>query len=67
MFKKILTAAALLWCASSSAQVQVFPFPEQIRYSHHSDDFTVRVRTPGGVWQDLYLSLIHISEPTRPY
>jgi hypothetical protein len=35
-------------------RVQVFPFPQPVRYSHHNDDFTVRVRTPGGVWQDLY-------------
>ena len=65
MFKKILTAAALLWCASSSAQVQVFPFPEQIRYSHHSDDFTVRVRTPGGVWQDLYEYKVKVDLDTQ--
>jgi hypothetical protein len=65
VFKKILTGAALLWCASSSAQVQVFPFPEQIRYSHHSDDFTVRVRTPGGVWQDLYEYKVKVDLDTQ--
>lgn len=36
------------------SRVQVHPFPEAVRYSHHNDDFTVRVRTPGGPWQDLY-------------
>jgi len=35
-------------------RLQVHPFPNPIRYTHHNDDFTVRVRTPGGVWQDLY-------------
>ena len=35
-------------------RVQVFPFPQPYRYTHHNDDFTVRVRVPGGEWQDLY-------------
>jgi hypothetical protein len=35
-------------------RLQVHPFPNTIRYSHHNDDFTVRVRVPGGEWQDLY-------------
>ncbi|MRW89753.1 glycoside hydrolase [Duganella sp. FT80W] len=35
-------------------RLQVHPFPNPVRYTHHNDDFTVRVRTPGGVWQDLY-------------
>ncbi|NIA56037.1 glycoside hydrolase [Massilia sp. TW-1] len=35
-------------------RVQVHPFPNAIRYSHHNDDYTVRVRVPGGAWQDLY-------------
>jgi hypothetical protein len=35
-------------------RVQVHPFPNPIRYSHHNDDYTVRVRVPGGAWQDLY-------------
>lgn len=39
---------------AASSQVQVFPFPQPIRYDHHNDDYTVRVRVPGGEWQDLY-------------
>jgi hypothetical protein len=54
--------AALLACVlvplaaaqSGPDRVQVHPFPNAIRYNHHNDDFTVRVRVPGGVWQDLY-------------
>jgi hypothetical protein len=45
---------ASLHLLQAIAQVQVHPFPNPIRYSHHNDDFTVRVRTPGGIWQDLY-------------
>lgn len=63
MFSKILTLAACFIGlagfaqaagAATQDQLQVFPFPQPIRYTHHNDDFTVRVRTPGGVWQDLY-------------
>jgi len=39
---------------AAPAQLQVHPFPEAVRYTHHNDDYTVRVRTPGGPWQDLY-------------
>lgn len=56
VFRKLLTLAACIAgftaCASAAgaaAQLQVFPFPQPIRYTHHNDDFTVRVRTPGGV------------------
>lgn len=40
--------------AAPDGTIQVFPFPEPIRYNHHNDDYTVRVRTPGGRWQDVY-------------
>ncbi len=32
----------------------VHPVPRGIYYAMHNDDFTVRVRIPGGEWQDLY-------------
>jgi len=60
MFRKILALAAMLGAVHGAAlaatpnTLQVFPFPQTIRYTHHSDDFTVRVRMPGGVWRDLY-------------
>jgi hypothetical protein len=63
VFSKILTLAACIIgfagfsqpaLAAAPDQLQVFPFPQPVRYTHHNDDFTVRVRTPGGVWQDLY-------------
>jgi len=57
----VLTAYALgvvagghAMAAPDASLVQVFPFPQPYRYTHHNDDFTVRVRVPGGVWQDLY-------------
>jgi hypothetical protein len=62
MLKAILMLAgclAGLAAAASAApapqnQLQIFPIPQAIRYTHHNDDYTVRVRTPGGAWQDLY-------------
>jgi hypothetical protein len=64
VFGKFFTLAACIVAAglgglaqsaiAAQDRVQVFAFPQPIRYSHHNDDFTVRVRTPGGVWQDLY-------------
>lgn len=56
---RIASAIAALFLTAGPAtaapsQLQVFAFPEAIRYTHHNDDYTVRVRIPGGVWQDLY-------------
>lgn len=39
---------------AAKSDLQVFAFPGPIRYDHHNDDYTVRVRVPGGEWQDLY-------------
>ncbi len=46
--------AALAPARAAENRLQVHPFPNPIRYSHHNDDYTVRVRVPGGAWQDLY-------------
>lgn len=56
MIRKMLALWALLHVGAALADnvLQVFPFPEAMRYTAHNDDYTVRVRTPGGVWQDLY-------------
>lgn len=54
MVAAVALGAALLPSAHAANALQVFPFPEALRYTHHNDDYTVKVRTPGGVWQDLY-------------
>lgn len=47
--------AASLAGAAGHAQLVVYDAPPgKALYTHHNDDFTVRVRTPGGEWQDLY-------------
>jgi hypothetical protein len=43
--------AALLLGASLRAEIVSFPVPAGVP---HNDDFTVKVRAPGGAWQDLY-------------
>jgi hypothetical protein len=53
----ILCAGLFIGIAPAHAgenRLQVHPFPNPIRYSHHNDDYTVRVRVPGGAWEDLY-------------
>ncbi len=40
--------------ALAADRLQIFPFPKPVQYTHHNDDYTVRVRVPGGEWQDLY-------------
>ena len=40
--------------AGNASTLQVYPYPPQLQYTHHNDDFTVQVRVPGGKWQDLY-------------
>jgi hypothetical protein len=54
MLAACLTLHAGAALAAGADRLQVFPFPQPLRYTHHNDDFTVRVRTPGGAWHDLY-------------
>ncbi|PZR24204.1 MAG: glycoside hydrolase [Citrobacter freundii] len=37
-----------------SQQLITYPAPQAVVYSMHNDDYTVKVRKPGGEWQDLY-------------
>ncbi|CAN7305440.1 glycosyl hydrolase family 28 protein [Pseudoduganella sp. LjRoot289] len=58
-------AAPAAAAASGADRLQTFAFPQPIRYTHHNDDFTVRVRTPGGVWQDLYEYRVKVDLDTK--
>lgn len=45
----------LFGCIGVSAQELVtYPAPQAVIDSMHNDDYTVRVRKPGGGWQDVY-------------
>lgn len=37
-----------------TGEIRIHPVPKEIYYGMHNDDFTVKVRIPGGQWQDLY-------------
>ena len=39
---------------ASSQQLITYPAPQAVIYGMHNDNFTVKVRKPGGEWQDLY-------------
>jgi hypothetical protein len=43
------------YCLKTTAQQLItYPVPQAVVYSMHNDDYTVKVRKPGGEWQDLY-------------
>jgi hypothetical protein len=55
----LATLSCVFACDLVRAQTQantlhVYPFPPELQYSHHNDDFSVQAREPGGTWQDLY-------------
>ena len=39
---------------TSAQQLITYPAPQAVVYAMHNDDYTVKVRKPGGEWQDLY-------------
>ena len=53
--KLSIFSLSLLCCIGAHAQELItYPAPQAVIYSMHNDDYTVRVRKPGGEWQDLY-------------
>lgn len=42
-----------------------YPVPPQLMYAAHNDDFTVRVRAPGGEWRDLYEYRVQVDTDTK--
>jgi len=48
--------------AQTPPELEVYPYPRPVKYTpgdpmrdpHHNGDYTVRVRSPGGEWRDLY-------------
>lgn len=50
----LLLSVSVCLPALADNRVVTYEVPQKALYSHHNDDFTVRVRVPGGEWQDLY-------------
>lgn len=42
------------WSKTNAQQLITYPPPQAVVYAMHNDDYTVKVRKPGGEWQDLY-------------
>ena len=40
--------------AVQAQELVTYQIPKEMFYSAHNDDFTVKVRVPGGEWNDLY-------------
>ena len=51
----LLFFSVCFYCLKTKAQELItYPVPQAVVYSMHNDDYTVKVRKPGGEWQDLY-------------
>lgn len=49
-----LLAATLFYTVHSNAQLLTYDAPGGLKYTAHNDDYTVKVRQPGGQWMDLF-------------
>ena len=47
------------------AVLSTYAIPGKLLYSHHIDDFTVKVRQPGGEWRDLYEYEVTLDQDTN--
>jgi len=55
MLKKIVVLlAGLMFGNVKGDELITYPVPAAVMYTNHNDDFTVRVRKPGGEWIDLF-------------
>jgi hypothetical protein len=59
--------ATLVAVASSAhaSELLTYDIPGKLLYSHHIDDFTVKVRQPGGEWRDLYEYQVTLDQDTN--
>jgi hypothetical protein len=51
--------------AALASTLRTYPTPPALLYSAHSDDFTVRARTSGGEWRDLYEYRVLVDTDTK--
>ncbi|MEJ6979720.1 glycosyl hydrolase family 28 protein [Pedobacter sp. P351] len=54
--KKVVVLNVLIMSAliSDAQELITYPAPTGVMYTQHNDEYTVRVRKPGGEWQDLF-------------
>lgn len=61
-----LAVAALIASPAVHAEtLRIYAPPATLLYKAHNDDYTVRVRTPGGEWQDLYEYSVQVDTDTK--
>jgi len=60
-----LALASSLSVGADANTLRTFEAPAALTYTAHNDDFTVRVRTPGGQWKDLYEYRIQVDTDTK--
>jgi hypothetical protein len=48
-----------------SNTLTTYEIPQKLLYRNHLDDFTVRVRLPGGKWRDLYEYRVSVDQDTH--
>lgn len=46
-------------------ELVTYEIPKEMFYSAHNDDFTVKVRIPGGEWKDLYEYKVEVDMDNR--
>lgn len=51
---QLLTFICLFTGLLHASELVIHPVPKEILYSRHNDDYTVKVRVPGGEWKDLF-------------
>lgn len=59
---KILFSFLIITGSINAQQLVIYPSPQKIIPASHNDDYTVRVRKPGGEWQDLYAYNVKVDE-----
>ncbi|MGF7155556.1 glycosyl hydrolase family 28 protein [Novosphingobium gossypii] len=63
----VLAGAVAPAASAADDALNVYPVPNALLYSAHNDDFTVRVRKPGGPWRDLYEYRVQVDTDTRQH
>jgi hypothetical protein len=61
----VLAALAMLAVDAQASELFTYDIPGKLLYSHHIDDYTVKVRQPGGEWRDLYEYKVTLDQDTN--
>jgi len=66
-FKSFLILLFSVQIISAQSTLKLYPTPPSSEYNQmHNDDYSVRVRKPGGSWQDLYEYKTYVNSGSGP-